>query len=79
MDNPWEAERHTVNERMKRAVAVANALVKAADVSPETVAHARRIAAAIKSEAAAPQPDPGRLKQLLTDLIQLASLGEQPF
>jgi len=84
-----------VAEQIKRALAVADALEAAADGPPEAVEHAHQIAVEIKREAAEPQPNPSRLKQLLlyaitagvgalgqtaaTDLVHLASQALQTF
>jgi DNA invertase Pin-like site-specific DNA recombinase len=91
--SPGANQTYTVTEQAKRAVAVADALEKASDGSPEEVAVAHRIASEIKAEAAQPQPNPSRLKQFVlsavtagtvalgqaaaTDLVHLASQALQ--
>ncbi|STZ41268.1 recombinase family protein [Mycolicibacterium gilvum] len=93
--SPGATQTYTVAEQIKRALAVADALEAAADGPPEAVEHAHQIAVEIKREAAEPQPNPSRLKQLLlyaitagvgalgqtaaTDLVHLASQALQTF
>src|SRR5690242_12241151 len=72
-DSPGAAQTNTATEQIQRAIAVAKALEQAADVSPETLKHARQIAVEIQAEAAQPQPNPGRLQHLLAELVHLAS------
>lgn len=67
--SPGTIQTYSVNEHVKRALAVADALDQAAEGSAESVAEAHRISAEIKQEATQPQPHGGRLKQLLMSAI----------
>src|SRR5262249_40681342 len=93
--SPGTNQAYTVTEQVKRAVAVADALERASNGSPEAVMEAHRIASEIKAEVAQPQPNPSRLKQFVlsavtagagalgqaaaTDLVHLASQALQMF
>jgi hypothetical protein len=95
IDSPGTTQTYTVIEQVKRAVAVADALEAASYAPPETVTEAHRIASEIRAEAAQPQPNANRLKQLVmsavtagsaalgqaaaTDLVHLASQALQTF
>lgn len=95
IDSPGTTQTYTVTEQVKRAVAVADALEGSSEASPTTVTEAHRIASEIRAEAAQPQPDSSRLKQVVmsavtagtaalgqaaaTDLVHLASQALQTF
>jgi hypothetical protein len=79
IDSSAATQTYTVTEQIKRAVAVVKALEKAANGSPEALEHAHQIALEIKAEAAQPQPNPSRLKQLLADLVHVSSQALQTF
>jgi len=79
IESPGATEITTVTEQIKRAVAFAKAVEKVADGSSEALEHAQQIALEIKAEAAQPQPNQSRLKQLLASLVHLSSQALQDF
>jgi hypothetical protein len=96
VDSPGAQQSYSVSVQLEKANVVAAALEDAArapDASPEAAAEAERTAAEIRAETSRPEPDVGRLKQLLfaamtgiaatfgqaagTDLAHLASQALQ--
>lgn len=91
--SPSATQVYSVSEQMEKASAVADLLAKAAQGEPREIALAHQIAADVKAEAAQPQPDVGKLKQLMlsamgvgmntlsqasaTELVHLASQALQ--
>lgn len=73
--SPGATQTYSVNEQIKRALAVADVLDLAADGPSDSVAQAQQVSAEIKHEAAQSQPDPGRLKQLLLSALTAGSVA----
>jgi DNA invertase Pin-like site-specific DNA recombinase len=72
--SPGTTQTYSVNEQVKRALAVADVLDLADDGPPDSVAQAQQVSAEIKHEAAQSKPDPGRLKQLLLSALAAGSV-----
>jgi hypothetical protein len=69
IDSPGTTQTYTMREQATRAIAVADALEGTVDGPAEVVADAQRIATEIKAEAAQPEPNSRRLKELIMSAV----------
>lgn len=72
--SPGAHQSYAVSEQAQRAIAVADVLEKASEGPPATLAEAHGIASEIKQEAAQPQPNAGRLRQLIMSAVTAGSV-----